>query len=319
MMNENEITCPVYVINGFLDGGKTSFINFTVGQDYFEIDELTLLIICEQGEEEYDRTFLLNHRTLPIYIENKEDFTLEKLNALRTQYSPERVLIEYNSFWSVKELEEMQLPKGWGIVQELVLADASTFLTYMANMKSLFMEMVRNADMLTFNRCRADMPLANFRRSIKVANPSCEILFEDAGGDVIDLFENSLPYDMNADVIDIDDADFGIFYVDVNDNVDKYIGKNVRIHAQVYKPCDPKSDIFLPGRVAMTCCAEDMQVIGYLCRSKQARRLKEGSWVTVTGEMRLEYADEYRGKGPVIYATKIEEAEPAKNEWVSFS
>ncbi len=319
MMNEDEITCPVYVIEGFLDSGKTSFINFTVGQDYFDIGGLTLLLICEQGEEEYDRTFLLNHRTLPVYIEEKEDLTLEKLNALRRQYRPERVLIEYNSFWSVKELEEAPMPEGWGIVQELVLVDASTFLTYMTNMKSLFMEMARNADMLTFNRCKADMPLANFRRSIKVANPSCEVLFEDNNGDIIDLFENSLPYDMNADVIEIDDADFGIFYVDVQDNTEKYIGKNVRIHGQVYKAPGMDADLFLPGRTAMTCCAADMQVIGYLCRSKQARRLKARSWVTVTGEIRFEYVDEYGEKGPVIYATKIEDAEPAKNEWVSFS
>ena len=319
-MNEYEITCPVYLISGFLDSGKTSFINFTVGEEYFEIDGLTLLLICEQGEEEYDEQYLLNHNTVPEYIENKEDLNLDKLKELRRKYRPERVLIEYNSFWSVKDVEEMEMPRGWGIVQEIVLADASTFLTYMNNMKSLFMEMARNADMLTFNRCTEDLPLANFRRSVKVANPACEILFEDKHGDVVDIFENALPYDVNADIINIEDEDFGIFFVDARDNPETYNGKTVRIHGQVYKNRDPRSDVFVPGRMAMTCCADDMQFIGFLCKSKQAGRLKAGGWVNVTAEIRFERAHEYNDEvGPVLYATKIEEAEPAAVEWVAFT
>ena len=319
-MNEYDVTCPIYLISGFLDSGKTSFINYTVGEEYFAIDGLTLLLICEQGEEEYDEKYLLKNNTVPEIIENKEDLTLEKLNELKRKYRPERVLIEYNSFWSVKDIEEMEMPKGWAIVQEIVLADASTFLTYMNNMKSIFMEMVRNADMLTFNRCTEDLPLANFRRSVKVVNPGCEMLFEDVNGDVVDLFENTLPYDINADVINIEDEDFGIFFVDARDNPETYEGKTVRIHGQVYKSRDPKSDVFVPGRMAMTCCADDMQFIGFLCRSRQTRRLKAGSWVNVTAEIRFEKAREYNNEvGPVLYATSVEDAQPAAVEWVAFT
>jgi putative membrane protein len=320
MNDYDELTCPIYLITGFLDSGKTSFINFTVGQEYFEIDGLTLLLICEQGEEEYERKYLLDHNTVPVIIENKEDLTLEKLNALRRKFRPERVLIEYNPFWGMKDIEVMEMPDGWGIVQEIVLADASTFLVYMNNMKSLFMDMARNADMITFNRCTQELPLANFRRSVKVVNPACEILFEDVNGDVLDIFENALPYDPDADIINIEDEDYGIFFVDARDNPDRYDGKIVRIHGQVYKSRDPKADVFVPGRMAMTCCAEDMQFIGFLCKSKQARRLEAGSWVTVTAEMRFERAREYNDEvGPVLYATKIEDAEPSAMEWVAFT
>ena len=319
-MNEYDVTCPIYLITGFLDSGKTSFINYTVGEEYFEIDGLTLLLICEQGEEEYDEKYLLKHNTVPEIIENKEDLTLEKLSELKRKYRPERVLIEYNAFWSVKDIEVMEMPKGWAIVQEIVLADGSTFLTYMNNMKSLFMEMVRNADMLTFNRCTEDLPLANFRRSVKVVNPVCEILFEDKNGDVVDIFESALPYDINADIINIEDEDFGIFFVDARDNPETYEGKNVKIHGQVYKSRDPKSDVFVPGRMAMTCCADDMQFIGFLCKSKQTRSLKAGSWVNVTAEIRFEKAREYNNEvGPVLYASNVEEAEPAAVEWVAFT
>ena len=319
-MNEYDVTCPIYLITGFLDSGKTSFINYTVGEEYFAIDGLTLLLICEQGEEEYDEKYLLKNNTVPEIIENKEDLTLEKLNELKRKYRPERVLIEYNSFWSVKDIEEMEMPKGWAIVQEIVLADGSTFLTYMNNMKSLFVEMIRNADMLTFNRCTKDLPLANFRRSVKVVNPGCEILFEDVNGEVVDLFENTLPYDINADIINIEDEDFGIFFVDARDNPETYDGRTVRIHGQVYKSRDPKSDVFVPGRMAMTCCADDMQFIGFLCRSRQTRRLKAGSWVNVTAEIRFEKAREYNNEvGPVLYATSVEDAQPAAVEWVAFT
>lgn len=319
-MNEMDITCPIYLIAGFLDSGKTSFINFTISQDYFQTDGLTLLLVCEQGEEEYNEKELLYNNTVVEYIENKEDFTTQRLSELRRKYSPERVLIEHNSFWTVKDLEEMQLPPGWGIVQQIVMADASTFLVYMNNMKSVFMDMARGADMITFNRCTDDLPLANFRRSVKVLNPGCDVLFEDMNGNNLDIFENALPYDIDADVVEIDDGDFGIFYVDARDNRERYEHKNVRIHGQVYKSRDPKSDVFVPGRMAMTCCAEDMQTIGFLCKSRQARKLKAGSWVTVTGEMKYERAEAYYGEvGPVIYATKIEDATPAANEWVAFT
>ena len=113
------------------------------------------------------------------------------------------MILEYNPLWSVQKLEEMKMPKGWGIVQHIVTVDASCFQVYMNNLKSLFVEMVRNADMVLFNRCTKDLPLANFRRSIKVVNPACEILFEDSGGELTDIFEDSVPYDLNAEVIEV--------------------------------------------------------------------------------------------------------------------
>ncbi len=320
MINESDITCPVYLITGFLDGGKTNFINFTIGEEYFAIDGLTLLIICEQGEEEYDDDFLSKHNTVKEIIEKKDDLNFENLKRLRRKHRPKRVIVEYNGFWSVKEFEEMRLPYGWGIVQEIVMTDAGTFLTYMKNMKSLFVEMVRNADMITFNRCTDELNLANFRRSVKVVNPGCEVLFENVNGEVTDIFNNALPYDTDAEIIRIEDEDFGIFFIDARDNPERYEGKNVLIHGQVYKSSDPKADVFVPGRKAMTCCADDLQFIGFLCRSKQARKLKTGTWVNVTAELRYERAAEYNNEtGPVLYATDVSEAEPAEVEWVSFT
>lgn len=317
--NMNEIIAPIYVITGFLDAGKTSFLNFTIGQDYFQIEDTTLLIVCEEGEEEYDEKFLLKNNTVIEYIDKKEDLTFEKLKEFAKKYDPKRVIVEYNPLWGMQYIEELDMPFGWGIVQEIVMLDASEFKVYMNNMKSLFVDMFRNADMVTFNRCKKDMELANFRRSIKVVNPACEVVFEDSEGEIVDI-SNELPYDLTKDVIEIEDIDFGIFYVDAGENKERYQNKKVRIHGMVSKSSNPTSDVFVPGRKAMTCCADDMTFIGFLCKSKHTKSLIQGSWVYVTAKINYEQRWEYGGQeGPVLYASKIEKAGPPEFEWVSFS
>lgn len=166
----NEITVPIYLISGFLESGKTTFLNFTLQQDYFAIDGKTLLILCEEGEEEYEMDKLKLTNTVVEVIEDESDFTPERLAALDIIHNPERVVIEYNGMWLVSKFEKMQLPAGWGIEQEITCVDATTYQVYMANMKSIFMDMVRNTDMVVFNRCKEGDPLASYRRGIKVAN-----------------------------------------------------------------------------------------------------------------------------------------------------
>lgn len=317
--NENEIDIPIYLITGFLEGGKTSFINFTVQQEYFQIEEPTLLIACEEGEEEYDTSLLKKHHTILEVVEDPEAFTPELLKALETKYKPDRIILEYNPLWSVKRLEEMEMPKGWGIVQHIVTVDGSTFQLYMNNMKSIFMEMVKNADMVMFNRCTADLPLANFRRSIKVVNPAAEILFEDQSGELTDIFEDSLPYDLEENPVMIDDVDYGIFYVDAGDHPERYEGKTVKFKGMVLKSRDVAAGFFVPGRMAMTCCADDTTFIGYICKSPDAKKLVMGQWVMVTAEVGWEYMDTYRDEGPVLYARDIKPCDPPKSEMVYFN
>lgn len=318
-MLENEIDVPIYLITGFLESGKTSFINFTVQQDYFQIEEPTLLIACEEGEEEYDEKMLLRHNTVLEMVEEPEDFTLDLLKSFQRKYHPDRIILEYNPLWSVKKLEEMEMPKGWGIVQHIVTVDGSCFQIYMNNMKSIFMEMVKNADMVMFNRCSMDLPLANFRRSIKVVNPGAEILFEDNEGELTDIFEDSVPYDLNTDPIEIDDVDYGIFYVDMGDNPDRYEGKTVKFRGIVLKSRDVGAGYFVPGRMAMTCCADDTSFIGYVCKSPEAKKLVMGQWVMVTAEVGWEYMEVYREEGPVLYAKEITPCSPPESELVYFS
>ena len=174
---------PVYLITGFLESGKTQFLDFTIHQEYFQIPEKTLLILCEEGEEEYDEESLKKCNTVLEIVEEPEDFNVDTLRMLDKKHKPERVLIEFNPLWSTDKFYDMALPRGWNMAQHIVTVDASTFQIYMNNMKSLFVEMIRGADMVIFNRCQPENPLANFRRSVKVVNAVAEVLFEDEEGE----------------------------------------------------------------------------------------------------------------------------------------
>lgn len=315
----DEIRVPIYLISGFLESGKTSFLNFTLQQDYFCIEGKTLLILCEEGEEEYDMDALKLTNTVVEIIEKEEDLTPERLMAMDIIHQPERVIIEYNGMWLVSKFEQMKLPGGWGIEQQITCVDASTFQMYMNNMKSIFMDMARNADMVVFNRCKREDPLPSYRRSIKVVNQRAEVIFEDEEGELDDIFQDEMPFDINAPVIEILPEDYGIWFVDAMDHPDTYVGKTVHFKGRALKPRGMGSKFFVPGRTAMTCCADDTTFLGYVCKSSVAPALREGQWVDVTAKVAFENRMEYQGEGIVLYADVVEPCAPLEEEMVYFN
>ena len=302
----------VYLMTGFLDSGKTQFLQFTLSQDYFQIKGTTLLILCEEGEEEYDPQLMKKHKVVIETVENPEDLTEEWLREMDAKYLPERVVVEYNGMWRVSEFEAMTFPAGWVIEQKLTTVDASTFQVYLANMKPLFVEMVRNSEMVLFNRCTDTKPLAGYRRSVKVVSPQAEVIFEDETGEISDIFADGVPYDLEASVIEVRPEDYGIWYVDMMDHEDRYDGKTIEITARVLKPKSFPSKLFLPGRMAMTCCADDTSFLGYVCKSAYAPKLKAGEWVKIRAKVGYENLSMYRGRGPVLTAEYVEPAEEIK-------
>lgn len=315
----NEITVPIYLLTGFLESGKTSFLNFTLQQDYFYTEGRTLLILCEEGEEEYDKAVLEMSNTVVEVIEKEEDLTPDRLAAMDILYQPERVIIEYNGMWLVSNFEKMEKPAGWGIEQQITCVDASTFQMYMADMKSIFMDMVRGSDMVVFNRCKKEDPLAAYRRGIKVANQRAEVIFEDEEGELDDIFQDEMPFDVNAPVIEILPEDYGIWFVDAMDHPETYVDKTVKFKARVMKPRGMGSKFFVPGRTAMTCCADDTTFLGYVCKSAFAPKLNPGQWVEVTAKVGIENRMEYQGEGIVLYADFVEPCEPLEEEMVYFN
>ena len=293
---------PVYVINGFLESGKTEFIAYTLEQPYFQVKGKTLLILCEEGESEYGETLLKVSRTELELIENEEDFTPSHLIELEKKHKPERIIIEYNGMWNYKN---MKLPWHWTIEQQVTTIDASTFPMYFNNMKTLLAEMVRKSELIIFNRCDGIEDLNSYKRNIKAINQKADIVFETSEGEVDEIMEDDLPYCLDDEIIALDNQGFGIWYLDSLDHLERYVGKKVKFTAMVLKPKNFPKGFFVPGRMAMTCCAEDMAFLGFACAYGDTDSLEEKQWVEVTAVVKQEYFADYNGEGPVLNAISV--------------
>ena len=307
----------VYLFTGFMDAGKTSMIKETLFINGFAKECGNFLIVCcEDGEEEYDIDKIKSYGANLVTIEEEEDFTLETLQGFENEYHPDAVFVEYNGTWEVAPLFEMAFPEGWQIVQILSPVDATTFEMYMKNMRTLMQEQLFKSDVVVFNRCDDNTNKAKFRANIKNFNRPAQIVYERADGSIDDR-PDELPFDMNAETLEITDADYALWFMDVMDNYKKYKDKKVHFLAYVYNPDDGKlkKNTFVPGRFAMTCCIEDIQFLGIIAKYDDAENIKHKSWIDITAEIKNEFMKEYKGKGPVLYPIDIKSADaPATQE-----
>ena len=306
----------VYIINGFLESGKTEFIAYTLAQPYFQLRGKTLILLCEEGEVEYDEELLRKSRSVVEVIEEEADFTPNHLIELEKKHRPERIIIEYNGMWNFKN---MRLPWHWKVEQQITTIDGSTFPMYYTNMRSLLAEMIRNSEMIIFNRCDGISDLSSYKRNVKAVNPRAEIIFEDSNGEINEIMEDDLPYDLKAEVLTLDDYGYGIWYLDSMDHLERYVGKTVEFVAMVLLPEDFPRGYFVPGRMAMTCCADDMAFLGYACEYAGTDKLHQKEWVKVRAKVAKEYWEDYRGEGPVLHAISVEQTKAPKNEVISFN
>ena len=307
---------PVYIINGFLDSGKTDFFRYTIAQPYFRTRGKTLLLVCEEGENDYEEKLLKSTNTILEKIEDEEELNPDNLIKLDAKYNPERILIEYNGMWNFKNLK---LPVMWNLEQQITVIDASNFELYFNNMKSLLAEQLRNSDLILFNRCDGISDLASFKRNVKAINQKADIIFEDMNGEVDVTLDEDLPFDLNADPIELNNFGYGMFYLDALEHVDRYEGKNVKFKAMVLIPPEFPKNRFVPGRMAMTCCAEDMQFLGFACEYEKVDTLTEKEWVLVTAKVTKKFVPEYNGEGPVLEAISIEKTDAPEYPVIDFS
>lgn len=310
---------PVYIFMGFLDSGKTTFVKETLLDREFTDGDRTLLLVCEDGEEEYDEKVLAGKNIYTEYIQ-EEQLNTEYLLDLQEKYRPEKVMIEYNGMWKLDKIFEIRVPKGWTVVQVLSFVNAETYDIYSNNMKALMVEQVNSADMVIFNRCDENSRRAEWRRAIKAVNRRAQIIFEMKDGTIAEdeNTEEDLPYDVKAPVIELEDEDFGIWYVDAAEQPERYEGKKIHFKAMVFKPKQYGKTVFVPGRFAMTCCVEDITFIGFKCYYDGAKNLMDRQWVDVTASIDTEYYPDFQGDGPVLHAEKVVLTSPAEEEIVYF-
>lgn len=312
------IQIPVYVFTGFLDSGKTKFIQETLEDERFNAGERTLLLVFEEGEEEYDFS-TYPHKNVFLEVLDQQTVTTKQLQALAKKHRADRVVAEMNGMQMVGDLY-MRFPEDWVVAQEVMFADSTTFMAYNANMRNLVMDKLVGAQMVVFNRLTKGQDTMPFHKIARAANRRIDILYDYTDGSTsFDDIEDPLPFDINASVIELKDEDYALWYRDVTEEPEKYNGKTVRFKAQVAMLRREKNSMFAPGRFVMTCCVDDIQFCGVPCRYADARSLKPREWVMVTAKITAEKHSLYKGDlGPVLTAVSVEPAEPAAQEVCEF-
>lgn len=310
---------PVYSFTGFLDSGKTKFIQETLEDSRFNAGERTLLLVFEEGEEEYDFS-TYPHQNVYLEVLDQQTVTTKELLALAKKYRVQRVVAELNGMQQVGDLY-MRFPENWVVAQEILFADSTTIMTYNANMRNLVMDKLVGAQMVVFNRLKPGTDVMPFHKLARAASRRIDILYDYTDGTTsFDDIEDPLPFDINAPVIQVMDQDFAIWYRDVSEEPKKYDGKTVCFRAQVAMLRRDKNGMFAPGRFVMTCCVEDIQFCGIPCRYDDARSLESRSWVMVTAKITAEKHPLYKGEiGPVLTALKVVKGvEPADPDVATF-
>lgn len=307
---------PVYLLSGFLDAGKTTFIN-TILQDGFALRDKTLLLCCEEGETEYDPRLL--HNVTVVTVDNEAALTTDFLRECQTKYHPRQVLIEYNGMWLIERLYRDILPDNWVLYQVMTMVDAASFEVYAQNMGQLMMEKIANADMIVFNRCTPALRESLRRRNLKMVNRRADIFLENEDGTNEDyLTGDECPFDLSADVISVPDEDFGVWYIDVMDHPQRYEGKLIRTRAiMCHVPNYPGTSVL--GRFAKVCCENDITFLGLVAQGDGLGTYANRDYLDVTAKIRLGQHPAYGEEGgPIMEVLSHSPCEKPEEDLISF-
>lgn len=309
---------PVYLFTGFLEGGKTSMIQESLNDQNFNSGEKTLVLMCEEGVEELNPEEFWGRNVSIHLVEDAAWLTKENLEGLTKNRKIDRIIIEYNGMWQLQDLYE-QMPQNWAIYQNVMFADANTFLTYNNNLRQLMVDKVRDAEMVVLNRTPEAIDKEEIHKIVRGISRRAAIVYDYPDGHVeYDELEDPLPFDLDAPVVEIEDEDYAIWYRDMTEELPKYRNKVIKVKGIVATDDRlPKNSVII-GRHVMTCCADDIQYSGLVCVFKNPPKLKTRDWITVKGTLKIEQTRLYRQPGPVIYVDTTEFAVPPKQELATF-
>ena len=311
-------TIPVYLFTGFLEGGKTHIIQESMEDKKFNSGEKTLILQCEEGIDEFDLDRFWGKNVYLERIEEETDVNVENLTRLAKQHKIDRVIIEYNGMWKMQTLYD-NLPQGWAIYQEMMFADANTFVSYNNNLRQLMVDKLLGAEMIVLNRTPAGIDKEEIHKIVRGVSRRTAITYDYPDGHVeYDDIEDPLPFDLSAPVVQIEDNDYAMFYRDLSEEMSKYAGKVLRFKGIAARDEKLGDRTLLLGRHVMVCCADDISYSPLVCIFPSATTIKTGDWVTVTGEVRVEKHKLYRGQGPVLYVRSTEFAVKPVQEVATF-
>jgi len=309
---------PVYLFTGFLDAGKTKFIQETLEDRRFCRGERTLLLLCEEGEEEYAPEQFADDSVNIRVIDSQDDLTRGNLERFAREARARRVLVEYNGMWMLDALYAA-MPEHWIVNQEFMFADAGTFLSYNANMRQLVYDKLKSCELVVFNRFTPAMDKMAFHKIVRGVTRRADIAYEAPDGNVVyDDIQDPLPFDLNAPVIEIGDDDYALWYRDMSEEPAKYEGRTVRFKGRTLlrKRLPPKT--FVIGRHVMTCCVQDIQFAALVCTWDLADTMKDEGWVVLTAKIHFKFSMAYGRKGPVLTYISHEDCEAPEQAVATF-
>ncbi len=309
---------PIYLFTGFLEGGKTSMIQESLNDQNFNSGEKTLVLMCEEGLEELDPTQFWGQNVRILNVENENWITKENLRNAVKEHKTDRVIIEYNGMWSLQTLYA-NMPADWSIYQNIMFADANTFINYNNNMRQLVYDKLADAEMIVLNRTPKNINKEEIHKIIRGITRRATIVYDYPDGHVeYDDIEDPLPFDVEASVIEIADEDYALWYRDLSEDMSKYNDKNVKFKGIVCTDNRLHSNAVIIGRHIMTCCADDIQYGGLICVFNTPQKLKTRDWITVKGRVKIESNKLYKKQGPVLYVESTEFAVVPKQEVATF-
>ncbi len=309
---------PVYLFTGFFEAGKTKAIQETLEDERFNDGERTLLILCEEGIEEIAPERFPGKNVFIEVFEDVSEIKADILYSLEKKYKAERVLVEYNGMWQLNDLYS-NLPDKWFIYQEILFADAKTFVNYNSNMRSLVVDKLTNAEMIIFNRSDEKTDKDEFHKIIRGISRRCAIAYENTDGTMeYDEKEDPLPFDIDAPIIEIADRDYALWFRDMAEDQKKYVGKKLKFKAIVAVNAKLPQNTVVCGRHVMTCCVDDISYKGLVAILPDGVKLNNRDWVVITAEFSFEYNKLYRTKGPVLKVTELEMSEKPEQEVATF-
>lgn len=309
---------PVYLFTGFLESGKTKFIQGFLEDERFSSKDNTLLLVCEEGVEEYDNSRFKVENVFIEYIDDEDELTEETLKKLQKKHKVSRVVIEYNGMWSLNTLFDA-MPYGWLIYQEMMFAEAKNFINYNKNMRQLTVEKLQGANMVILNRATDELDRMEIHKIVRGVSRDADIAYEFSEDHVeYDDIEDPLPFDIEAEIIDIKDENYAIWYRDLSEEMEKYIGKTVRFKGIVaHDNSFPKNTIVI-GRHVMVCCEDDITYRGLVCKGVVVNGLTKRDWIIVTAKITKEFHEMYEEEGPVLYATEVKRTSQPEQQVVTF-
>ena len=305
-------TIPVYVIDGLLESGKTTFIKDTIASDDFFKKGKTLILSGEEGIEEYEESFLDAFNSVVKYFDSQDEFTPLNLQKIVNEVRPSRIVVELNGMW---DLSKIEFPVTFKIYQFINFINFETFPLYFANMRQTFLDAVRQSDVVCFINVKENDKeiLEGYSNSFRLTNSNAQFMIMDNKGMLSDAFKLVLPYDIDADIIKINDEDYGTFYIDMFDHKENYENKTVEFNAMVFMSKTLPKNTFVADRLAMTCCSDDIQLYGHLCINNSKEKLTDRCWVHIIANIKFEWSEQYQEEECVLYPISLKKTKGLEN------